>query len=837
MDKKILPSPGSHDEESFAMPSRKRKLTSSNLPEATSEFHLPRVLNPDGSFDGTSGKREIHTSHTVENVTSQSPTSHCTIGFPDGFLSGNENFPVNGIGSMSNLPLNLATQSSQYEGQPLQINVPSGGTVEVPNWTTQECPCTQSQAYKGLPFIESSVSDTGKPQLNPWLQDTVNSLTKNDKISVELPLEVHNPSSEPRFSQPNNSDIDFLGSASSGTAANSKNFSDLNHPAQYSGNEGIHNQPSGLDSVALPAYPEEKEKQNSIHHDVQHCLDVSTDNISQRGYYGRSNCLLLEPKSADEQRHHSSTGKALSNPESVIASSDRHNFSSGMSHKLDVNRLPFRKTASMGSEKLWDGSLQLNSAITMSAVAFFRSGERLVDINWSNFVEVKGKVKLDDFETYIQNLPRSRTRGLMIISVCPKEGSSDKELKSIKEVGKCYIIQERVGLATLSSGVVLYLCPRSDKIFTLLGGFLKGMTAIQGKSGSFIGCVVWRKNQTAASSVANEKHINISLSKESKKFPSDSSTTKQSAETRFISLASAMPLSAVKSTNVADKKAVTNSSAACLSTTPSVSATSSIRVVQQGSGHFNSSSQTSRGHPLESVVKQMLPTADDDDDDDLPEYDFGTLSGNAFTSVAMPIHVPIAGRHQTEIIKRVDGAVLPSLLGTYSISASNNQGLPQPRSVTHHEYATPGAARATSYVPMESSSDNRSKRNLFSYNDDDMPEWFPPQHQMPSVVDKHKPSAGMPSGCSASSFQNQQVPRRRLFHSQSPAVFRPEFSSQGFPRPHHPPTYPRLPPPVPFQNDPSSLTGFQCNPVLRPPPGSYAAKHTVPPAYGRARKP
>ena len=42
------------------------------------------------------------------------------------------------------------------------------------------------------------------------------------------------------------------------------------------------------------------------------------------------------------------------------------------------------------------------------------SGEKLHDTTWSGFIEVKGKVRLEAFEKYVQDLPRSRNRGLMV---------------------------------------------------------------------------------------------------------------------------------------------------------------------------------------------------------------------------------------------------------------------------------------------------------------------------------------------------------------------------------------------------------------------------------------
>jgi hypothetical protein len=45
---------------------------------------------------------------------------------------------------------------------------------------------------------------------------------------------------------------------------------------------------------------------------------------------------------------------------------------------------------------------------------FLCSGEKMPNIKWCESVEVKGKVRLDAFEKYIQDLPRSRNRGLMV---------------------------------------------------------------------------------------------------------------------------------------------------------------------------------------------------------------------------------------------------------------------------------------------------------------------------------------------------------------------------------------------------------------------------------------
>ncbi|XP_068648675.1 uncharacterized protein [Aristolochia californica] len=147
-------------------------------------------------------------------------------------------------------------------------------------------------------------------------------------------------------------------------------------------------------------------------------------------------------------------------------------------------------------EKLWEGSLQLSASIAVSAVAFFKSGEKASKIKWPKTVEVKGKVRLDAFEKFIQELPRSRNRTLMVTSLCWNVGSSKTGLLAMKEAAKSYKEGKKVGLAEISPGVVLYVCPRSDSIITILAkyGFFKGKAALEGDQDSLIGCVVWRRN-------------------------------------------------------------------------------------------------------------------------------------------------------------------------------------------------------------------------------------------------------------------------------------------------------------------------------------------------------
>ncbi|KAH9297143.1 hypothetical protein KI387_028825, partial [Taxus chinensis] len=107
-------------------------------------------------------------------------------------------------------------------------------------------------------------------------------------------------------------------------------------------------------------------------------------------------------------------------------------------------------------EKLWEGCLQLNAYIAVMALAFFKSGAKFQANNWSKFVEVKGRVRLDAFEKFLQELPLSRNRALMVISIRWKVGSSNVGFSGMQEVANSYKQGERVGFAELAPGVDLY---------------------------------------------------------------------------------------------------------------------------------------------------------------------------------------------------------------------------------------------------------------------------------------------------------------------------------------------------------------------------------------------
>ncbi|KAI5441230.1 hypothetical protein KIW84_010619 [Lathyrus oleraceus] len=95
------------------------------------------------------------------------------------------------------------------------------------------------------------------------------------------------------------------------------------------------------------------------------------------------------------------------------------------------------------------------------------------DVKWTERVEVKGKVKLNEFETYIKDLPNSPNRRLM--------------------VARKYVNEGRVGLAKVITGVDLYICPCNYTVLNVLAKY--GFYHSNENNDYLIGCVVWKRNQ------------------------------------------------------------------------------------------------------------------------------------------------------------------------------------------------------------------------------------------------------------------------------------------------------------------------------------------------------
>lgn len=165
-------------------------------------------------------------------------------------------------------------------------------------------------------------------------------------------------------------------------------------------------------------------------------------------------------------------------------------------------------TPKMKGELAWEGLLQLNISAGATVSAFFRSGEKTCTKEWPSCIEIKGRVKLDPFEKFLQELRMSRSRGIMVVHFVSQDGSPEIEAASIREVAESYLVDERVGIAEPSSGVELYFCPPHTKTLEMLTKHLpKDLTeSISMTSDGLIGLVIWRKPQLTSTHSPNHKH-------------------------------------------------------------------------------------------------------------------------------------------------------------------------------------------------------------------------------------------------------------------------------------------------------------------------------------------
>ncbi|XP_058200712.1 uncharacterized protein LOC131315585 [Rhododendron vialii] len=161
-------------------------------------------------------------------------------------------------------------------------------------------------------------------------------------------------------------------------------------------------------------------------------------------------------------------------------------------------------------ERVWEGVLQLNVSTLVTVVGFFRSGEKISTKDWPVALEIKGRVRLDAFEKFVQGLPMSRSRAVMIVHFALKEGSSENDHAHLGEVVESYVADERLGFAEASKGVEIYFCPPHPKIVEIL---TKNLSKYQsenlnstGKNG-LIGMIVWRRPHLSSSAMSpNSSH-------------------------------------------------------------------------------------------------------------------------------------------------------------------------------------------------------------------------------------------------------------------------------------------------------------------------------------------
>ncbi|CAN0877690.1 PHD finger protein 3 [Linum grandiflorum] len=183
------------------------------------------------------------------------------------------------------------------------------------------------------------------------------------------------------------------------------------------------------------------------------------------------------------------------------AGSDGENANSDAAEKSSKENDEISETTTavdvVKGERAWEGSLQLNISATVPVVGIFKSGEKTQSKDWPSSIEIKGRVRLEAFEKFLQQLPMSRSRAVMAVHFVCKEGSGESEKASVIEASESYVSDERVGFGEPAPGVELYLCPPNSRTSDLLSKVLPQdqIDALNLIDNGLIGVIVWRKPQ------------------------------------------------------------------------------------------------------------------------------------------------------------------------------------------------------------------------------------------------------------------------------------------------------------------------------------------------------
>ncbi|XP_010519929.1 PREDICTED: uncharacterized protein LOC104799220 [Tarenaya hassleriana] len=228
--------------------------------------------------------------------------------------------------------------------------------------------------------------------------------------------------------------------------------------------------------------------------------------------------IVSSPKSKSEMPSIVSSPKSKPEMSDVVSPKSKHETSNNVvSPKADaivlsndvVTKSENRDVvAAMKGEKIWDGILQLNTSSVVSVTGIFKSGEKTQTSEWPALVEVKGRVRLNAFSKFLQDLPKSRSRALMVMYLVCKDGISESQRGSLYEAAESYVAEERVGYAEPASGVEVYLCPPRGEMLDLLGKIISKdqLDEVKRFDIGLIGIVVWRRALASPGAAAGSRH-------------------------------------------------------------------------------------------------------------------------------------------------------------------------------------------------------------------------------------------------------------------------------------------------------------------------------------------
>lgn len=191
------------------------------------------------------------------------------------------------------------------------------------------------------------------------------------------------------------------------------------------------------------------------------------------------------------------TSSKISDPRKSVGSPKLKSLQSGSAKSGSLLHKESKK-GHRKHEKLWEGTFQLSGCQISPVHAFYKSGDSMELHSWPTLVEIKGRVRLDALDIFLQELRISRTRSTMIMACRVEEGRAQNgiSVNAMKEAANQYQKGERVGYAEPAAGFELYLFPSGGISLKLLveHGYLSANQILAEEEGILIGFVVCRRS-------------------------------------------------------------------------------------------------------------------------------------------------------------------------------------------------------------------------------------------------------------------------------------------------------------------------------------------------------
>ena len=369
MEKKITPPPtGNYNVDFLAGLSGKRKSIAMDQAGPFLEYCIPR----DSKRQQASSLLGID----LRGSTQEMDQFCYQNNFADTWQTSNGNIHSNGIENMRNGSSGFPPQTSHYRPPFPSIAMPVGERYTYLNQQPQTCNLFgQTRAHNSVPFTDSRNAHMEKAEVDPCLQDSIHLGIKNagtNKMSQQSSVQ---PS---RFS-------DEL----------EQRTNELKRSGQFSNNARVNDvQIVGTSSFGALQCTEQNDNnrllKNEVQHKSSHHLGVkfgeTSGNIEPNEATRTSDMenvkyhLTMEgsPKNGDNSANSMGCGQKDNRSHGALKLDEKSKLNSGkavstVAEKLDEkSKSNSGKAVSTVAEKLWDGSIQLSSSVTLSAVAFFK---------------------------------------------------------------------------------------------------------------------------------------------------------------------------------------------------------------------------------------------------------------------------------------------------------------------------------------------------------------------------------------------------------------------------------------------------------------------------------